>query len=133
MLRENMVYWFHHRRKEKRNGVDCMFSRKKEELAAQAGQAFLNQLPFDVSRFQRAARYLEPKKLKRIAIVAIGGSALLSLLGTLGHDRLYRAAVAREIKKQLDPIQKQLDELSEQNEVLIRQNEALQEQLAEAK
>lgn len=109
-----------------------MFSRKKEELAAQAGQLLINQLPVDVGKLKRAATYLEPRKLKRIAVVAVGGSALLSLIGTLGHDRLYRAAVARELKKQLAPIQKQLDELAEQNEALIRQNEALQEELSKA-
>lgn len=107
-----------------------MFAKKKEALALQASQALLNQLPVDVGKLQKAAKLLEPKNLKRLIVVAVGGSAALSLVSTLGHDRLYRAAVARELRKQLAPIQKQLDELSEQNEVLRRQNEALQEQLA---
>ncbi|MCR5576282.1 MAG: hypothetical protein K6F56_04675 [Oscillospiraceae bacterium] len=109
-----------------------MFSMKKEALAAQAGQLLLDQLPVDAAKLKKAAKYMEPKNIKRIAIAAVGGSALLSLVGSLGHDRLYRAAVARELKKQLEPIQKQLDELAEQNEALIRQNEALQEQLSRA-
>lgn len=107
-----------------------MFTKKKEALVAQAGQALLQQLPVDITKLQRAAKYLEPKKIKRIAIVALGGSAALSLIGSLGHDRIYRAAVAREMKKQLEPIRKQLDELTAQNENLIRQNELLREELA---
>ena len=83
-------------------------------------------------KLQRAAKYLEPRKLKRIAVIAVGGSAALSLLGSIGHDRIYRAAVAREMKKQLEPIRKQLDELTVQNENLIRQNELLREQLEKA-
>lgn len=109
-----------------------MFTKKKEALVAQAGQALLQQLPVDVGKLQRAAKYLEPRKLKRIAVIAVGGSAALSLLGSIGHDRIYRAAVAREMKKQLEPIRKQLDELTVQNENLIRQNELLREQLEKA-
>ncbi len=109
-----------------------MFTKKREALVAQAGQTLLQQLPVDVTKLQRAARYLEPKRLKRIAIVAVGGSAVLSLIGSIGHDRIYRAAVAREMKKQLEPIRKQLDELTAQNENLIRQNEMLREELAKS-
>ena len=124
-----MVYCFQQFGTKTANEVDDMFSKKKEALAAQATQALLNQLPVDAGKLKKAARLLEPRNLKRIAIAAVGGSALLSLVGSIGHDRIYLAAVARELKKQLEPIQKQLDELTEQNEVLIRQNEALQEQL----
>ena len=107
-----------------------MFGKKKEELVAQAGQALLQQLPVDVGRLQKAAKYLEPKRAKWIAVAVVGGSAALSLIGKLGHDRIYQAAVSRELKKQLAPIQKQLDELAAQNEDLIRQNEMLREDLA---
>ena len=109
-----------------------MFIKKKDALVAQAGQALLQQLPVDVTKLQRAAKYLEPRKLKRIAVIAVGGSAALSLIGSIGHDRIYRAAVAREMKTQLEPIRKQLDELTVQNENLIRQNELLREQLEKA-
>ena len=109
-----------------------MFSRKKEALAAQAGQLLLEQLPVDVGKLQKAARFLTPKNLKLLAIAAVGGSALLSVVGTVSHDRIYQAAVARELKKQLEPIHKQLDELSAQNEELRRQNEQLQKQLAQS-
>lgn len=109
-----------------------MLSKKKEALAAQAAQVLLDQLPVDSGKLKKAARLLEPKNLKIAAVAVVGGSALLSLAGSIGHDRIYRAAVSRELKKQLEPIQKQLDELREQNEVLMRQNEALQEQLGKA-
>ncbi len=109
-----------------------MFSKKKEALAAQAGQLLLDQLPVDVGKLQKAAKYLTPRNLKLLAVAALGGSALLSLAGTIGHDRIYQAAVAREMKKQLEPIHKQLDELAAQNEELRQQNEQLQKQLAHA-
>ena len=79
----------------------------------------LRPLPVDITKLQRAAKYLEPKRIKRIAVIAVGGSAALSLLGSIGHDRIYRAAVAREMKKQLEPIRKQLDELG----ICIKQEE----------
>ena len=110
-----------------------MFSMIKKALAARAEKAMYENFPVDLGRFKRVAGYLEPKKLKRIAIAVVGGSAVLSLIGVIGRNSFYRAVVAREPKKQLEPIQEQLDELSEQNEALIRQNEALQEQLANAK
>ncbi len=109
-----------------------MISLKKDALVAQAGQTLLQQLPVDVGKLQKAAKYLEPKRIKQIVIAAVGGSMLLSLLGSIGHERLYQAAVAREMKKQLEPIRKRLDELSEQNEDLIRQNEMLREELAKS-
>ncbi len=109
-----------------------MFSKKKEALAAQAGQLLLDQLPVDVGKLQKAAKYLTPRNLKLLAVAALGGSVLLSLAGTIGHDRIYQAAVAREMKKQLEPIHKQLDELAAQNEELRQQNEQLQKQLAHA-
>ena len=81
---------------------------------------------------RRAAKLLEPKNLKRLGLAAAGGSVLLSALGTAGRDRIYRAAVARELKKQLEPVNKKLDALEQQNEELRRQNEELQRQLVKA-
>lgn len=105
-------------------------SGKKNELAVRAEQALLNQLPVNTKALQKAAKYLEPGKLKLIAIAVAGGAAMLSMLGSIGHERLYQAAVARELKKQLAPINEKLGQLEAQNEELKNQNEALQKELA---
>lgn len=102
---------------------------KKQELMERAGQALLEQLPVEQKTLRRAARYLEPRKIKRLALVCVGGAALVSVAGTLAHDRMARAATAREIRKQLAPIHEKLDALQAQNEELKRQNEALRRQL----
>lgn len=105
--------------------------KSKQELAERAGQALLAQLPIDQKALQRAAKLLEPQTLKRLALAAAGTAAVVSLAASIGHDRLYQAAVGREIRKQLSPIQKQLDEMQAQNEALLRQNEALRQKLSE--
>ena len=102
----------------------------KQELASRAGQALLEQLPVDQKTLRRAARLLEPQNLKRLALAAAGAAAVLSLAAGIGHDRMYQAAVGREIKKQLAPIHQKLDDLQAQNEELRRQNEALRRELA---
>ena len=77
--------------------------------------------------FQRQGRYCN------------GGGLYISidcvryLLGSLGRTGVYRAAVAKELKKQLEPVNRKLDELEKQNEELKRQNEELRVQLAAAK
>ena len=48
-----------------------MFSMIKKALAARAEKAMYEQLPMDLGRFKRIAGYLEPKKLKRIAIAVV--------------------------------------------------------------
>lgn len=101
----------------------------KNRMAAQAEQALMEQLPIEPKKLQRLAKLMEPKTLKRLGIAAVGGGALLSVVGTVGHDRLYRAAVGREVKKQLEPINKKLDALQAQNEELIHQNEELLRQI----
>ena len=102
----------------------------KKALTSRTEQAVLDLLPVDEKSLRRAAKLLEPKNLKRLGLAAVGGAALLSALGTAGRDRIYRAAVARELKKQLEPVNKKLDALEQQNEELRRQNEELQKQLA---
>ena len=78
---------------------------------------------------KKVFRYLRSMRFGLLLLVLI---AALSVVGTVSHDRMYQAAVARELKKQLEPIHKQLDELSAQNEELRRQNEQLQKQLAQS-
>ena len=68
---------------------------------------------------------------KQLFGAAVGAAAVVSLAASIGHDRIYQAAVGREIKKQLEPVHKKLDELQAQNEELRRENEALQRELAD--
>lgn len=102
-------------------------------LAARTEQALMDKLPVDQKALNRALKIMEPKNLKRIAIAAAGGSVLVSVVSSISHDRMYKAAVAREMKKQLEPMRKKLDELEEQNVVLYQQNEKLMAELARLK
>lgn len=101
----------------------------KRMLAARAEQAVLERLPVDRSALRAAAKLLEPKRLKLVLLAAAGGMALVSMIGSLGHERLYRAAVARELKKQLAPVNERLETLQKQNEELKRQNDELRQKL----
>ena len=102
----------------------------KKALASRTEQAVLELLPIDEKALRRAARLLEPKNVKRLGLAAAGGAVALSALGSLGRNHIYRTAVARELKKQLEPVNRKLDALEKQNEELRRQNEELQRQLA---
>ena len=93
-----------------------------DKLTAKAEQALLEKLPVDQKTLTLVGKVLEPKNLKRIGIAAIGGSALISLVSSISHDKVYQAAVAREIKKQIAPLEHKLDELRTQNAVLLQQN-----------
>lgn len=94
-------------------------------LAAKAEQMLLEKLPVDQKALQRIGWVIEPKHLKWIGITAIGGSALISLVSSVGHDKIYQAMVAGEIKKQIAPLEHKLDELRTQNGVLLQQNREL--------
>ena len=98
-------------------------------LASRTGQAVLEMLPVDQKTIRLAEKVLQPKNLKRIAIAAVGGSVLISAVTSLAHDRVYKAAVAHEMKKQLEPLKKKLNELEAQNAVLYQQNKELLEKL----
>lgn len=102
-------------------------------LSARTEQAVLELLPVDQKTLRRAARLMEPKNLKKVGLLAVGGTALVSLLASVGHDRVYRAAVSKELKKQLEPINRKLDALEQQNEQLLRENAELKERLMETK
>ena len=101
----------------------------KTALAVRAGKAVLEQLPVDQKKLKLAAALLEKKNLKRLGVVAASGVAALSLGSSMLQARLTRAALRRELKRQLAPVNKKLDELEEQNKELRRQNEELRRQL----
>lgn len=101
----------------------------KNKFAARAGEAILQQLPVEEKTLRRVSWLMEPKHLKRLGIAAVAGTAAFSALGSVSRMRAYRLAVARELKKQLDPVNKKLNELEKQNEELRAQNEKLQKQL----
>ncbi len=98
-------------------------------LAARAEQAILQQLPVEEKTLRRVGKLMEPKNLKRLGIAVMCGSVTFSILGSMSQMRMYRASMARELKKQLAPVNKKLDELEAQNEELRRQNEQLQKKL----
>ena len=105
---------------------------KKNALAARAEQMLWDSLPVEQKTLQRVGKLLEPKNLKLLGLAAVGGTALFSLVGSVGRTGMIRGAVAKELKKQLEPVNRKLDELEKQNEELKRQNEELKSQLAAA-
>ena len=112
-----------------KNVLPEIVDKNSDILLAKAEQALLDRLPMNQKTMQRLGKLLEPKNLKRIAIGAVGGTVLISVVTNLGHDRIYQAAVGREMKKQLEPLRKKLDELEAQNVALWQQNEDLKTQL----
>ena len=98
-------------------------------IAAKAEEALMQQLPVDQKTLRRVGKLMEPKNIKRLAVALVGGSAALSFIGTVGEVRMYRRAMRRELKKQLEPIKKQLNALEQQNEELKKQNEQLRKKL----
>lgn len=99
-------------------------------VTARAEKAIIDSLPIDQKTLKIVRKVLEPGNLKRIAIAAVGGSALISIAGTFGRNRLNRLETSKELKKQLMPLQIKLNELEAQNAVLLQQNEELKLQLA---
>ena len=111
------------------NPLPVLMKKNSDVIAEKAGQMLLEKLPVDQKLVQRTVKLLEPKNLKRIAIAAVGGSVLISIVSSIGHDRVYRAAVSHEMKKQLEPLRKKLDDLEAQNVALWQQNEELKAKL----
>ena len=105
------------------------FQKPNDVITAKAEQMLLDKLPVDQKTLQRAAGILEPKNLKWIGLAVIGGSALVTIASSISHDAIYKAMVAKEMKKQIKPLEQKLDELREQNEILLRQNRELADQL----
>lgn len=112
------------------------FKKKKTAPVVEEPELALELLPYLLGRSNRRGSLLRKllrrsslRKIKRFLIGVIGGGAALSLLGKLTHDRRYRAAISRELEKQLEPFNKKLEELEKQNEELKRQNEQLRKQL----
>ena len=101
----------------------------KNKFAARAGEAILQQLPVEEKTLRRVGWLMEPKHLKQLCFAAVAGKAAFSVIGSMSRMSAYRLAVARELKKQLDPVNRKLNELERQNEELKAQNEKLQEQL----
>ena len=101
----------------------------KTALAVRAGKAVLDRLPVDEKKLKLAAALLEKANLKRLGVIAVSGAAALSVGGSMLQARLTRAALRRELRRQLAPVNKKLDELEEQNRELRQQNEALRRRL----
>ena len=74
-------------------------------------------------------RRLISENLKKVGIGAIGCAAAVSMLKNANQMRSYRAAMGKELKKQLEPVTEKLNELEAQNEELKRQNQELLKKL----
>ena len=81
------------------------------------------------SLLRKLLRRSRLRRIKRLLIGVVGGGSVLALLGKLKRDRKFRAAISRELEKQLDPVNKKVRELEKQNEELKRENAQLRKQL----
>ena len=106
-----------------------MLTKAKRAMATRAEEALVEQLPVSPRALKLVSWLMEPKHLKQLGFAAVAGTAAFSVIGSMSRMSAYRLAVARELKKQLDPVNKKLDELEKQNEELKAQNEKLQKQL----
>lgn len=101
----------------------------KSILASQAEQMILDKLSIDQKTLRLAQKLITPTNIKRAAIVVAGGSVAVSIISSISRNRVYQAIVAKEMKKQLEPLRKKLDKLEAQNELLVQQNEELKTEL----
>lgn len=92
----------------------------KNALAVRAEQALAEQLPVDQKTLRVIGWLVKPTNLKKVGIGAIGCAAAVFMLKSANQMRCYRAAMGKELKKQLEPINRKLDELEAQNEELRR-------------
>jgi TolA-binding protein len=116
-----------------------LFTKKARKLAAlkePVGQ-MLEMLPSAIVKgdslektlLRAALAQVNPRNIKRLGALLLGGGVAVSLAGSWLRRRSYRAALAKEMKKQLAPLNKKLDELEKQNEELKKQNEELKKKL----
>ena len=84
-----------------------------------------DELPVDNKTMQLLGWLLNPNHLKLIGVVLVGGCAVFALIRSAWEKYTYRSALAREMKKQLEPMYEKLEDLEEQNEELKSQNDEL--------
>lgn len=92
-------------------------------------QALAKSSPGEQKLLRHVLAHANPGSIRRLGALLVGGGVAVSLAGNWLYNRVYRAAVAKELKKQLAPVNKKLDELEKQNEELRKQNEQLKKQL----
>ena len=103
----------------------------RAKVAQKAEETVLEALPVDPKLLRKISGHLNARGLKLFGALALAAAGLTSAAATAGRYRFYRAAMARELKKQLAPVNEKLDELQRQNEQLQKQNKALEKQLRE--
>ena len=108
-----------------------MFKTKNNTLGQSALTAILDMLPIGDTARKLIGKLLKPENLKRIAIAAVVGSALVALIGKWIRNSMLRMEIRGEVKKQLEPVYEKLEELDEQNQELLRQNVELHSSLEE--
>ncbi|MBQ3702303.1 MAG: hypothetical protein II885_06055 [Oscillospiraceae bacterium] len=104
-------------------------NKAKNALAVRAEQALVEQLPVDQKTLRVIGWLVRPTNLKKVGIGAIGCAMAVSMIKNANQMRSYRAAMGKELKKQLEPVSEKLNELEAQNEELKRQNQELLKKL----
>ena len=74
-------------------------------------------------------RLMKAHHIHKACLISAGVGVAALLVGSACKRRMYRCAVAKEVKKQLDPVNRKLDELKAQNEALKQQNQVLLDRL----
>ncbi len=72
-----------------------------------------------------ALKKLNTPKNRRLAAALLGAAAVTSAAHSVGRYRFYRSAVAREMKKQLEPLQTQIAALQDSVDALRAENAAM--------
>jgi len=103
----------------------------KDTMSKTIKAAILDMIPIGETGRKIIGKLLEPKNLKRLAIVGAIGSVIVWLIGRALRSSMLRMEIRGELKKQLEPVYEKLEELEEQNAELLRQNEELQSGLEE--
>ena len=97
-------------------------NKAKNALAVRAEQVLVEQLPVDQKTLRVIGWLVKPTNLKKVGIA-------VSMIKNANQMRSYRAAMGKELKKQLEPVSEKLSELEAQNEELKRQNQELLKKL----
>ena len=68
-----------------------------------------------------ALTVLHKRDWKKVAVVALGTTAVASAVSLAAQRRFYQGIVSRELKRQLGPLREQLDEIQAENRQLRRE------------
>jgi len=93
-----------------------MLKRKDKVLPVQPEQAVLalelvKKSGLEKKLAHQALQALDTRKLRKLGILGLGVVGITAAVNAVGQYTFYRTVVARELKRQLNPMRKKLDEI----------------------